>query len=140
MVARFEITRLLWVLFVAGAVAGCESPSWTRSINESFGANEKSGPRTEEQNRQEYADTHSRESLNWLLSHCIKPGNSYKQVCQTLGEEGTREPNDRLRKAQGNTYRIDDEVYAFGPDSKGRTLYLAFREDRLVNFDPEEFK
>jgi hypothetical protein len=140
MLVQFKIIRFAFALFVAGVVAGCESPSWTHSLNESFGAKEKSGAGTEEQHRQEYADTHSRESLNWLLSHCVKPGHSYKQVCDILGEEGTHEPNDRLRKAHGETYRIDDEVYAFGPDSNGRTLYLAFREDRLVNFDPEEFK
>jgi hypothetical protein len=31
-------------------------------------------------------------------------------------------------------------VYAFGPDSEGQTVYLAFREDMLVNFDPLDFR
>ena len=57
-----------------------------------------------------------------------------------MGEDGTLETGDRRLMTGGGNYRVGDEMYAFGPDSKGKTVYLAFREDRLVNFERSEFK
>jgi len=122
-------------------LAGCESPAWTKSLNESFGVREDdSGPRTEEEHRREYVKTHSRKSMRWLLSHSVKAGMTYEQVCHVLGEDGERETKDRWLKTGGINVRVDDEVYSFGPDSDGRILYLFFRDDRLINFDASEFK
>jgi hypothetical protein len=78
--------------------------------------------------------------MRWLLAHRVKGGMSYAAVCHVLGEDGERETKDRWLKTGGVNIRIDDEVYAFGPDSEGRNLYLFFRDDRLINFDPDEFK
>jgi hypothetical protein len=125
------------------AGAGCESPSWKHTLNESFNAkdgDEASGPQTEEEHRREYAATHSRKSMRWLLGHRVRPGMSYNEVCHVLGEEGERETKDRALKTTALNVRIDDEVYSFGPDSDGRALYLFFRDDRLINFDPSDFQ
>ena len=65
---------------------------------------------------------------------------SYSAVCHVLGEDGERETKDRWLKTSGANVRIDDEVYSFGPDSEGRILYLFFRDDRLINFEADEFK
>jgi hypothetical protein len=138
---RMRTNGIFAAWFVAVALAGCESPAWTRSLNESFGARENStGPRTEEDHRREYVKSHSRNSMRWLLSHCVNQGMSYDQVRHILGEEGERETNDRWLKTGATNVRVDDEVYSFGPDSEGHMLYLYFREDRLINFDPSEFK
>jgi hypothetical protein len=132
-------TGLFCAWLAIASLAGCESPAWTKSLNESFGSTE-AGPRAEEEHRREYVNTHSSKSIRWLLNHCVKQGMSYDQVSRILGEEGEREPNDRWLKTSGANIRIDDQVYKFGPDSEGHMLYLFFRDDRLINFDPSEFK
>lgn len=138
---RTGITRLLCACVLAMGLTGCESPAWTHSLNDSFNAREDaSGPRTEEEHRREYVKTHSRKSMRWLLSHSVKAGMSYEEVCHVLGEDGERETKDRWLKTGGVNVRVDDEVYAYGPDSDGRILYLFFRDDRLINFDASEFK
>jgi hypothetical protein len=136
------VARLVYVWFALALLtfAGCESPEWTRSLNDSFSAAEKTGPKTEEEHRREYVATHSHESMRWLLSHRVQTGMSYNQVRHVLGEDGTLETGDRKLMTGGGNYRVGDEMYAFGPDSKGKTVYLAFRENRLVNFEPSEFK
>jgi len=139
---RMATTGLFCAWLAVSGLAGCESPAWTHSLNESFGAREAaSGPRTEEDHRREYVKTHSRKSMRWLLSHSVKQGMTYEQVCHVLGEDGERESKDRWLKTGGAAnVRVDDEVYSFGPDSDGRMLYLFFRDDRLINFDSTEFE
>ena len=140
---RMEFIAILAAGLIALADIGCESPSWTHSLNESFNAKDgdpASGPRTEEEHRREYVETHSRKSMRWLLGHRIRPGMSYNEVCHVLGEEGERETKDRALKTTTTNVRIDDEVYSFGPDSEGRSLYLFFRDERLINFDPADFQ
>jgi hypothetical protein len=138
---RMGRTGLVCVWLATLGLAGCESPAWTKSLNESFGIrDDSSGPRTEEDHRREYVKTHSRKAMRWLLYRCVKQGMSYEQVCHILGEDGERETNDRWLKTGGANIRVDDLVYSFGPDSEGHMLYLYFREDRLINFDPSEFK
>ncbi|HLJ12428.1 MAG TPA: hypothetical protein VKU82_14635 [Planctomycetaceae bacterium] len=132
--------RLVGAWVFALIVSGCESPTWTHTLNESFSANQPAGPRTEEEHRREYLATGSRRSLRWLLAHCVKPGMSYDDLCGVLGQDGELETKDLKLKTNGGNYRIDDEVYRWGPDSEGRILYLFFRENRLFNFDPDEFK
>jgi hypothetical protein len=133
------MTGFLAAALSAIVLAGCESPSWTRSLDESFGAAEQDRPRTEEEHRREYAASHSRKSMRWLLGHGVKPGMSYEQVCRVLGVEGERDPDPALKTTGNLNVRIDDEVYSFG-DSEGRTLKLFFRDDRLINFDPADFE
>lgn len=64
---------------------------------------------------------------------------SLTEVRQALGDEGMREENDRWIKTGGGHYRSNDKVHKWGPDNKGRTYYLVFREDNLVDYDPEEY-
>lgn len=78
--------------------------------------------------------------MSWLLAHCVAPGMSYKEVCRALGEEGSPEANDRWIKTRGTTYQVGDDTYCFGPDSEGQSVYLVFREDKLIGFDPEAFR
>ncbi len=137
---RSGVTAPLCVWLTAMALTGCESPSWTHTLNESFNAKEAERPRTEEEHRREYIANHSRKSMRWLLANRVSPGMSYQKVCHVLGEDGKREERDRWLKTGGVNIRIDDEVYSFGPDSDGRMLYLFFREDRLINFNPEDFR
>jgi hypothetical protein len=137
---RFKSARSFCACIAVVTFAGCESPEWTRSLNDSFSAADKSGPKTEEEHRDEYAATHSPASMRWLLGHCVEMGMSYKRVCHIMKEDGTPVTGDNRVLSGGGNYRVGDEVYAFGPDTNGKTVYLVFREDRLVNFDRSEFQ
>lgn len=133
--------KFVGMLLALAVSAGCESPDWTRSLNDSFAQHhERPSAKSEEAHRREYQATKSHESMRWLLAHCIHTGMSYNQVCQVMGEDGNLETQDRQLKSGGGNYRIDDEMYGFGPDDKGKTVYLAFRENRLINFDAEQFR
>ncbi len=109
-------------------------------MNDSFTFKEKTSSReVEEKHRQDYAATHSRKSMRWLLGHCVDSGMSYDQVCKVMGEEGTREIHDRAFKSHGGDYLLDDEMYSW-KDDEGRAIYLGFRDNRLVNFERSEFR
>ena len=140
MLDNFNKACSVYVWVAVLTFAGCESPEWTRSLNDSFAAVEQPGSKTVEQHRQKYVATHDHESMRWLLSHCVEMGMSYRKVSHIMGEDGTLETGDRQLLSGGGNYRVGDEMYAFGPDSKGKTVYLAFREDRLVNYERSEFK
>ncbi|HEY3968486.1 MAG TPA: hypothetical protein VGM05_28315 [Planctomycetaceae bacterium] len=109
-------------------------------MNDSFTVKEKTSSREiEEKHRQEYAATHSRKSMRWLLAHCVDAGMSFDQVCKVMGEEGTREIHDHAFKSHGGNYLLDDEMYSW-KDDEGRAIYLGFRDNRLVNFERSEFR
>lgn len=128
------------LLLLLAGLCGCESPGWMKSLQDAFGSQSAADYRAEEQYRRKYLANRDPQALNWLLAHRIQSGMSVDDVQQVLGEEAERETNDKWIKPKQGMYRIDDEVYRFGPDHDGRSVYLAFREGRLVNFEPEEFK
>src|SRR5579872_6654852 len=113
MLENFNWARSVCAWFAVLTFAGCESPEWTRSLNDSFSAADKRGPKTEEEHRQEYAATHSPESMRWLLSHCVETGMSYKKVCHIMNEDGTAITGDNRVLSGGGNYRVGDEIYAF---------------------------
>ena len=122
------------------AFAGCESPAWIRNLNDSFYSSRSGTPEEEERHRTAYLESGDRASMRWLLSHRIEAGMNYDAVCKVLGVQGSPERNDRAIKTGGGNYQLGDEIYSFGPDSQGSSVYLAFREGRLVNFDPSQFR
>jgi hypothetical protein len=129
-------------ILLAAVFSGCETPGWAERLDQAFTfdpPDRKQSRNEEEQHRKKYAATRDRDALHWLLRHRIDSGMSYHDVCRTLGEDGSRESRDNWIKNNGGNYQVGDDVYAFGPDSKGQTLYLVFRDDKLVNFDPKEF-
>lgn len=140
---RFPPTQfcLPALLLAAAFCAGCESPSWVRSLNEAF-ASRPAPPsaREEEEHRREFQATRSRQSRLWLLAHCVDAGMSFDEVSRTLGERGVYEPNANWLREKASGSQVSDDVYSFGPDSEGETLYLFFREKALVNFDPEALR
>ena len=139
MVGRNKLAAILCAITAGPGLAGCESPAWTHKLNESFesGSAEESAPRTAEEHRREYAASRNRKSFRWLLAHEAQPGMTYRSICQVIGEEGQREFNDTSLKK--TPLRIDDETYGW-PDSEGHVQYLFFRDNRLIHFDPEDFR
>lgn len=129
------------VLLTTAACAGCEARTWVRTLNDAFSMQDhRPGPREEEKHRREWRATKSRDSLYWLLENCVTSGMSYDDVCRVLGEEGAHEPRDNWVKTKSEFYQLGDDVYCFGPDNKGRSLYLVFREGALINFEPDDFR
>lgn len=128
-------------LCLALLVTGCESPGWARSLNAAFtGTRERPTAKEEEAHRREYLSTHSRRSMHWLLGNCVETGMSHNEVSRILGEEGIREAKDNWVKTKGGTYQLGDEVYGYGPNSDGETVYLVFRDNQLVSFEGGEFR
>ena len=128
------------LLLLAATLSGCETANWARNLNDAFSSRPRTTAAEEERHRNDYVANHDRQALNWLLRHRIESGMSYATVCKVLGEEGVREARDEWIKTKGGSYQLGDDVYAFGPDNEGHTVYLGFREDKLVDFDPTEFK
>jgi hypothetical protein len=95
--------------------------------------------RDEVEYRDRYLTTKDPAALRWLLEHRIHSGMSVADVNLVLGEDGERQYNDQWIKTKGGYYRTGDEVYHWGPDNEGRGLYLVFRDEQLVNFDPEDY-
>jgi hypothetical protein len=93
----------------------------------------------EEQHRKQYQTERSRDSLRWLLANRVQQGMSHADVARVLGEDGTYEENARWIKQNSTVYREDDELFRFGPDDKGRSIYLPFRNGKLANYDPKLF-
>lgn len=129
-------------LTLLGLLSGCETPGWAARLDEAFTPNPRPAitHADEERQRKKYAATRDRDALFWLLHYRIDSGMSLADVSRVLGEEGSRESHDRWIKTNGGNYQVGDDVYAFGPDNEGHTLYLVFRDGHLVNFDPDEFR
>lgn len=90
----------------------------------------------EEECRVKFQTDRDPESLDWLMDHCLNAGVSVEDVNALFGTEGERLENDRWVKAKSR-YREDDETWQWGPDNQGRSIYLVFREGRLI-YNPKE--
>ncbi len=116
-------------------LAGCELMS-------ANGIGNAPGKKTDgaEAQRLRYQSDRDGTALKWLLSHAVHNGMDLEAVNHAMGEDGTRElRTDHLIK-RNPAYRTEDHLYRYGPDKTGHTYYLAFRDGRLVNFDPKEYR
>ena len=119
-----------------GAV-GCESLTGEHSV---FRSRESQTATDAEEHRARFLETRNAEDLQWLLKNSIRSGMSRGEVAQVFGEQGERVRRDFRYTRNGGHYRENDVLYKWGPDNEGRTILLAFRDDKLVNFDPEFFE
>jgi hypothetical protein len=137
---RPGLRGLCWLaLFLVVATStGCETLSGvTKEIV--YGRDQVDESVAEEQHRKQYQTERSREALHWLLAHRVNQGMTHAEVARVLGEDGTYEENARWLKSNSTIYREDDELFRFGPDDRGQSIYLPFREGKLVHFDPKQF-
>jgi len=121
-------------------LAGCGTLNGTGIASLDAITREKGQVRDEETQRRRFREERDPDAMRWLLANRIASGMTSAEVEQIFGETGEREFNDRWLKASNGLYHEEDVVYKWGPDRNGRTVYLAFREGRLVNFDPEEYR
>jgi len=93
-------------------------------------------PRQEEADyRTDYQETRNPTALNWLLRNRIRIGLTVREISEVLGEDGVQEHDANWIRTTG-PFNQEDDVYRWGPDANGRTIYLVFRDKKLVNFNP----
>ena len=106
---------------------------------ESFAKPDIEAQKAAAHHRDEYQQSHDHNSLYWLLAHKIASGMTLNEVEAAIGESGEREL-DTSRVAKGGSYQITDQVYKWGPDSSGFSVVLFFRDGRVYNFNPHDYK
>ena len=104
-----------------------------------FGNKTNVSPQETEQ-RQKFMNERDPDAFRWLLSHRIHTEMTPEQVAHVLGESGERRFDDREYKTNGGFYQTTDVGYQWGPDRKGHTVVLFFRDGKLINYDPAEFR
>ena len=127
-------------LLTIAVLSGCESfeqTSLSRMLP--FGKKTNLAPQEAEQ-RQKFMNERDPDAFRWLLSRRIHNEMSAEQVAHVLGESGERRLDDREYKTNGGFYQTTDVGYQWGPDRTGHTVVLFFRDGKLINFDPAEFR
>ena len=118
---------------------GCETmPDWDSGMASGTHRAEKRVSKAEHQ-RMLFLTDRDPDALNWILKHRLQSGMSRASVEKELGEEGEFQESSKWLKATGGSFRTTDDAYKWGPDKTGRSVYLMFRDDVLVNFHPEDF-
>ncbi len=95
--------------------------------------------REEESRREQFQATRSTTDMHWLLRHRVENGMTPTEINRVLGEDGTRVFEDGWIKNRGGHYHAGDDTWKWGPDRAGNAVYLVFRDNKLVNFNPDEF-
>lgn len=127
-------------LLVCALGSGCESLNGASLMRLGMPVGRAEGFRAEEDHRQSFQTEGDSEAMRWLLANRVESGLSVAEVNRVFGQEGEREFGDNWLKTNGGHLRADDVVYKWGPDRDGHSVYLGFRDGRLVNFDPSEFR
>ena len=141
MFSRSKLKASAWVLLLIPAVnVGCEALQQSSLYRMTPFATKSDYTAVEAEHRQKFVQERDPEALRWLLSHRVHNEMSVEEVSQVLGESGERRHDDRDYKTNGGYYQLTDVAYQWGPDRRGRTVILFFRDGKLVNFDPAEFR
>ncbi len=93
----------------------------------------------EESHRLSFQESRRPADFRWLLSHRIQSGMSPVEVGKVFGENGERIDKDGWLKKHDTNYRVGDVSYKWGPDNSGNSVLLVFRDEKLLNFEPDEF-
>lgn len=121
--------------------SACETvPEW--DSKESMTSMRPTGKKSNraESYRTKFQTERDPKALDWILQNRLYSGMSRASVAKELGEEGEFQETSKWLKATGGTFRTSDQAYRWGPDADGRSVYLIFRDDVLVNFDPKDFE
>ena len=128
--------RTILLLALLPAVCGCESLTGNQLLSSSP---ENDHEAQEETHRSRFLKDREPADLRWLLANVVKSGMPRGKISQILGEDGERVQDDARFKRNGGHYRENDTIWKWGPDNKGQSVFLAFRDGKLVNFDPDQF-
>lgn len=133
--------RLLSALLATVAASACGCSSIGSSGTGGFASlfDTESRQSEEEAHRTRYQETRAPADLQWLMRNCVESGMTPTEVNGVLGEQGRRVYDDDFIKTRGGHYHATDDTWKWGPDREGNSVYLVFRSNTLVNFDPNEF-
>jgi len=121
--------------------SACEAlPEWGSNGMSIVHQAEKKKSNPAESYRMRFQTKRDPKALDWILKNRLYSGMSRSSVEKEFGEEGEFQESSKWLKATGGTFRTSDDAYKWGPDESGRSVYLIFRSDVLVNFDPEDFE
>jgi hypothetical protein len=115
---------------------GCEMPDLARGSRERILAEASAAA----ERREKFLAEGDPQAVRWLLANRIGSGMTRDDVEETLGQHGERVYEDDWLKSGTLGVLQTDEAYRWGPDSAGQTYYLFFRDDRLVNHNPAEYR
>ena len=134
--------RLLSAFLATFAASACGCSSISNSGTGAFSAlfDTESLQREEEDHRTRYQETRSPSDFQWLMKNCVESGMTPTEINGVLGEQGQRVYDDDFIKTRGGHYHAADDTWKWGPDREGNSVYLVFRSNKLVNFDPGEFE
>jgi len=120
--------------------AGCQSPGEELLPGLGNLLEAESTSEREEEHRRKFQETRDPDELKWLLRHAIESGMTVTEVARVLGEDGRQVYEDGWIKQGEGHYQSGDETWKWGPDREGNSVFLVFRDGKLVNFDPREFE
>jgi hypothetical protein len=127
------------LLLAVGVLAGCESldgpgPALMRSLRASA-----PGAGAADEQRRQFVERGEPKAIRSLLRSQLHNGMSVGEVESLLGLSGERVHDDQWVKTEDTGLLRSDVLYKWGPDNRGRSYYLAFRDGRLTNHDPQVY-
>ena len=138
--ALLKRNRLVLAVLAVGAASGCQSLHDAGVPGMAAFLNSETQSKEEERHRTSYQTSRDPSEMRWLLRNKVYSGMSPSEVSKIIGDEGERVYDDGWVKNEGGYYQASDEVWKWGPDRKGQSVMLVFRENELLNFDPTEFE
>lgn len=133
---RFERSRWLTTAALIVLASGCDTLDESGVPGMSNFIDRSDERRQLAEMRDQYQRDRSPEALQWLMRHHVRTGMSPSAISEILGEAGQPEPASSPVLKQG-AFRQGDAVYRWGPDAESRSIFLVFRNDRLINYDPQ---
>lgn len=93
----------------------------------------------EKSNREKFSIQRDHQALNWLLTHRIHNGMQLHEVEEALGGPGEYTTDYNGADSQG-LHQVTESAYKWGPDSKGQSVVIWFRDGHVCNFNPGDYK
>lgn len=138
MSVRFRRQFLIFWWLAYGLIAGCSNPL-VHSIMTEFATPPVSEAEVKDQ-RAKFIEQRDPAAFRWLVTHALRNGMTVREVNHTMGDDGVRIYGDQQLKARLEGYLESDECYKWGPATNGQSVVLIFRGNRLVNYDPKDFR
>lgn len=132
-----ETVSLAGIIFIAGI--GCQTLHEAGVPGlEPYLKKDPEKLQAERSHRDKFIQERDHEAFYWLLSHKISNGMHLGEVEDVFGEPGEYTDDYKRLKSDGQT-QLTDSAYRWGPDNKGFSAVLFFRDGRLINFDRSHY-
>ena len=93
----------------------------------------------ERTNRENFSLHQDHKALYWLLANRVSNGMRLTQVEEILGAAGEFTTELNQLKSEG-LHPTNDPAYKWGPDNKGYSVILFFRDGGVSNFNPKDYR